>query len=70
MEMHLTRHPFFAANRFTIADIALYAYTHVAHRCDFDLARFPAVRGWLDRVAAEPGHVAMDWQPEALVAAQ
>jgi glutathione S-transferase len=70
MEMHLARHSFFAANRFTIADIALYAYTHLAHRCDFDLAHFPAVRGWLDRVAAEPGHVPMDWQPEALVAAR
>ena len=66
MEMHLASRRFFAADRFTIADIALYAYTHVAHQCDFDLARFPAIRAWLDRVAAEPGHVAMDWQPEAL----
>ena len=40
------------------------------NQCDFDLARFPAVRDWLDRVAAEPGHVAMDWQPEALAAAR
>jgi len=70
MEMHLTKHPYFAANRFTIADIALYAYTHVANQCDFDLTRFPATRDWLDRVAAEPGYVAMDWQPEQLEAAQ
>ena len=70
MEKHLADHRFFVDDHFTIADIALYAYTHVAHQCDFDLARYPAVRAWLDRVAAEPGHVPMDWQPEALAAAQ
>ena len=70
MEMHLKKHDFFVAAHFTIADIALYAYTHLAHQCDFDLARFPAVRAWLQRVAAQPGHVAMDWQPEMLMAAQ
>jgi len=70
MEMHLTSHRYFVADRFTIADIALYAYTHLAHLGDFDLARFPAIRGWLDRIAAEPGYVPMDWQPEHLVAAQ
>ena len=70
MEKHLAKHRFFAADHYTIADIALYAYTHLAHQCDFDLARFPAVRDWLDRVAAEPGHVAMDWQPAPLAAAE
>jgi glutathione S-transferase len=70
MEMHLAKNDFFAAGHFTIADIALYAYTHVAHECDFDLSRYPAVRAWLARVEAEPGHVAMDWQPELLDAAQ
>ena len=71
MEMHLARtRRFFVADRFTIADIALYAYTHVANQADFDLARYPAIRDWLDRVAAEPGHVTMDWQPETLAAAQ
>jgi len=70
MEKHLTGHRYFVANRFTIADIALYAYTHLAHLCDFDLARYPAIRAWLERVAAEPGHVVMDWQPETLAAAQ
>jgi glutathione S-transferase len=69
MEMHLSKYPYFVDNRFTIADIALYAYTHVANQCDFDLARYPAVRDWLDRIAAEPGYVAMDWQPERLEAA-
>jgi glutathione S-transferase len=70
MEMHLSKNHFFVAGHFTIADIALYAYTHVAHECDYDLERYPAVRAWLARVEAEPGHVAMDWQPEALIAAQ
>ena len=68
MEMHLSKNPFFVAGRITIADIALYAYTHVAHQCDFDLSPFPAVRDWLDRVAAEPGYVPMDWQPVTIAA--
>jgi glutathione S-transferase len=70
MEKHLATRKFFVANHYTIADIALYAYTHVAHECDYDLARFPAVRDWLARVEGEPGHVPMHWQPESLVAAQ
>src|SRR6476646_7902203 len=45
MEKHLESHEFFAANRYTVADIALYAYTHIAHECGFDLTGFPAVRG-------------------------
>jgi glutathione S-transferase len=68
MEKHLARHDFFAANHYTIADIALYAYTHIAHECDFDLAAFPAIRAWLKRVAEQPGHVAMDWAPEPVAA--
>jgi len=47
------------AGRCTIADIALYAYTHVAHEGGFDLAGFPAIRAWLDRVAALPGYAPM-----------
>ncbi|HET7847921.1 MAG TPA: glutathione S-transferase family protein [Pseudolabrys sp.] len=70
MEKHLTNHRYFVDERYTIADIALYAYTHVAHECDLDLSRFPAIRAWLARVAAEPGHVAMDCQPEALAVAK
>ena len=69
MEMHLGEHPYFAANRFTIADIALYAFTNLANQCDFDLARFPAIHAWLGRVEAEPGYVPMHWQPQ-LTAAQ
>src|SRR5207248_11548114 len=65
MEKHLERNRFFAAGRYTIADIALYAYTHVAHENDFDLTGFPAVRTWLKRVAGEPGHIRMEWHPKA-----
>ena len=68
--MHLASHRYFAADRFTIADIALYAFTNLANQCDFDLTRFPAIRDWLDRVAAEPGYVSMAWQPQRLAAAQ
>jgi glutathione S-transferase len=70
MENHLKHHRYFAAGRYTIADIALYAYTHLAHQCDYDLASFPAVRDWLDRIADEPGYVAMDASPAAAVAAE
>jgi len=70
MEQHLESHRFFAAGRYTIADIALYAYTHVANECGFDLTGFPAVRGWLKRVAEQPDHVTMDWHPAALEIAE
>jgi glutathione S-transferase len=69
MEAHLARHHFFVAGRYSIADIALYSYTHLAEACDFDLTRYPAIRDWLARVAAEPGHVTMDWQPEPMTVA-
>ena len=69
MENHLTRHDFFAAGHYTIADIALYAYTHIAHECDYDLGGFPAIRAWLARVAEQPGHVPMEWQPQAVAVA-
>ena len=59
METHLASRTFFVGERYTIADIALYAYTHLAHQCDYDLTPFPAVRDWLDRVEAEPGYVTM-----------
>ena len=60
METHLRTHDFFAADRYTIADIALFAYTHVAHECDFDLTTFPAIRAWLKRVVEQPHHIGMD----------
>jgi glutathione S-transferase len=58
MERQLER-PFFVADRYTIADIALYAYTHVAAEAGLELDARPCIRAWLDRVAAQPGHVAM-----------
>jgi glutathione S-transferase len=57
MERRLKDHHFLAGKAYSIADIALYAYTHVAEEGDFDLSRYPAIRAWLDRVADQPGHV-------------
>jgi glutathione S-transferase len=57
MERHLDGRAFLVGDGPTLADIALYAYTHVAPEGGFDLGPYPAVRAWLDRVAAEPGHV-------------
>jgi glutathione S-transferase len=59
MEQHLQREPFFAAGRYSIADIALYAYTHCAADGGFELKEFPAVAAWLERVRAQPRHVPM-----------
>ena len=56
MERHLSGRTYLVAERFTIADIALYAYTHVAEEAGFDLAGYPAIRAWLERVAGQPGH--------------
>ncbi len=57
MEAHLGTRPFFVAERYSIADIALYAYTHVAEEGGFALAAYPSVRRWLERVRRQPGHV-------------
>src|SRR4051812_42421340 len=70
MEKHLAKHRYFVAARYTIADIALYAYSHLAHECDFDLAGYPALRNWIARVEDEPRHVAMHWEPAELNAAE
>jgi glutathione S-transferase len=59
MERHLAEHAFLVGERFTIADITLYAYTHVAPEGGFSLRPYPAVREWLTRVAAQPGHIAI-----------
>jgi glutathione S-transferase len=57
METHLASRRFFVAERYSIADIALYAYTHVAAEGGFDLSPYKAVDAWIARVAAEPRHV-------------
>ncbi len=63
LERHLAAAPFLVEGRYTVADIALYAYTHVAHEGGFDLAPYPAVRAWLERIAAQPRHVPITWRP-------
>ncbi len=60
MERHLAQRSFLVGEKYTIADISLYAYTHVAHEGEFDLDGYPAIRAWLDRVASRPGHVKID----------
>ena len=70
MEKHLQTQSFFVDGRYTIADVALYAYTHVAHESDYDLTTFPLIRTWLKRVAAEPGHIAMDFRTQAMAIAE
>ena len=59
MERQLQATPYLVGEQFSIADIALYAYTHVAHEGGFDLAPYPAVQAWLQRVASHPKYVAM-----------
>ncbi|MGB0219732.1 MAG: glutathione S-transferase family protein [Sinimarinibacterium flocculans] len=60
MEQQLAHTPFLAGADYTIADIALYAYTHVAHQGGYTLDDYPAIRAWLQRVAQQPGYVAME----------
>jgi len=65
MEKRLAEVPFFAGGEMSVADIALYAYTHVAEEGGFDLSAYPAVTAWIGRVENDPGHVPMDWLPHA-----
>ncbi|PTQ12304.1 glutathione S-transferase [Sphingomonas oleivorans] len=60
MERHLAGRRFFVGDALSLADIALYAYSHVAHEGGFDLDPYPAVSAWLANVAAVPGHVTMN----------
>jgi len=60
MENHLKDKDFFVAERYSIADIALFAYTHVADEGGFDLADFPKIRGWIERVKNQPRWLSMD----------
>lgn len=57
MENHLMSHNFFVGERYTIADIALFAYTHVADEGGFDLTQFPAIQAWIERVKAQPRYI-------------
>jgi len=63
METQLVKTPFLVGDEMTVADIALYAYTHEAEMGGYDLKQFPAVSAWLARVENDPGHVPMMWKP-------
>lgn len=60
MDAHLADHDFFVGESYSIADIALYAYTHVAEQGGFSLKAYPAIGSWLNRVAEQPGYVPME----------
>jgi glutathione S-transferase len=57
MEDHLSQHSFFVDNRYTIADIALYAYTHMATEGNYDMSPYPNIKAWCDRIANQPNHI-------------
>ena len=63
MEGRLSTADWLAGGSYSIADMALYAYTHMAGAGGYDLTRFPGMSAWLDRVASEPGHVPIEWRP-------
>lgn len=57
MEAQLEKTPYLSGDQYTIADVSLYAYTHVADEGGFDLSAYPAVSAWLGRIASHPRHV-------------
>ena len=59
LEEHLADRDWLVGSEFSIADISVYGYVHTANEGGFDLAQYPAVRAWIDRVAARPGYVSM-----------
>ena len=63
MERRLSGASWLAGESYSVADMALYAYTHVAGEGGFELTRYPGIERWLARVAAQPGHVPLDWRP-------
>jgi len=63
MEKHLADRSFFVGNSYTVADIALYAYTHVAHEGGFELSTYPHIRAWLERVRTQPRYMPITQRP-------
>ncbi len=59
MEQHLSGHSFFVRDKYSIADIGLYAYTHVADEGGFDLSRYSAIQSWFERVKSQPNYLEM-----------
>lgn len=64
MDLHLSVRPFFVGHRYTVADICLYAYTHLANEAEISLAGYPALQEWLERVESQPGYKSM-YGPDA-----
>lgn len=60
MDRHLAQHPWLVADRFTLADICLFAYTHVADEADFDLEAYPSIVRWMENIMLMPGHIGLD----------
>jgi glutathione S-transferase len=60
LDEHLAAHDWLVAGAYSIADISIYGYAHLAEEGDFELAQYPAVRAWLERVAAVPGHIPLE----------
>ncbi|MEH2015013.1 glutathione S-transferase family protein [Nostoc sp.] len=67
MDKHLTSHIFFVGECYTIADIALFAYTHVADEGGFDLTQFPAIQAWIERVKAQPRYISITQQKNSVL---
>jgi glutathione S-transferase len=63
MERRLAGAEWLAGQDYSVADVALYAYTHKAEEGGYDLSPYPGIRAWTSRVAAEPGHVPLEWRP-------
>ncbi|HEY6527321.1 MAG TPA: glutathione S-transferase family protein [Cellvibrionaceae bacterium] len=64
MEQHLSKNDFFVGNRYSIADIALYAYTHVADEGEFDLSGYKNIHRWMQRIESQPGYVSIKESPK------
>ncbi|MEW6493721.1 MAG: glutathione S-transferase family protein [Cyanobacteriota bacterium] len=60
MEKHLSKQQFLVGERYSIADIGLFAYTHVADEGGFDLTRFPAIQAWIERIKSQPNHITIE----------
>ena len=63
MESRLAKHQYLVGQSYSVADISLYAYTHVAQEGDFELSRFPGIVDWLQLIKQQPGHISMSDQP-------
>lgn len=63
MEKHLSKHQFLVGERYTIADIGLFAYTHVAGEGGFDLTKFPAIQAWIERIQSQPKYITIQDSP-------